>query len=200
MDERRAVEDGKPLFFMLDNDVRFFPLQRYITTSTGLAISLTENSHRFLMLLLKGETDKQSIINQVWYEQRGAVSDSSYYGQIYALRKVLEQVGISSSMIKTLPRRGVKYMGKVVMIADDSDDSASCIQPGQPDEPRDGKADDVTINKVKLTGLPVMENVPPEGTWIKSRHFHLLVSVLAVIAVCWLSTLVVAFLIFMKII
>ncbi|OMI72455.1 membrane protein [Escherichia coli N36410PS] len=36
-----------------------------------------------------------------------------YYGQIYMLRKALDIAGLSSSLIKTIPRKGVRYLGKV---------------------------------------------------------------------------------------
>lgn len=100
--------------FILGDGIRFEPEKRCLINDFGTVINLPENSYRFLLLLLEGETDKQNIINQVWHEQRGSVSDSSYYGQIYMLRKSFDQIGLSSSLIKTIPRKGVKYMGSVL--------------------------------------------------------------------------------------
>lgn len=189
-----AAEASDSLIFMLDNGVRFFPARRYITARSGTVINLTENSYRFLMLLLKGETDKQSIINQVWYEQRGAVSDSSYYGQIYSLRKMLDQVGISSSMIKTLPRRGVKYMGKVEAIVDDSGISSGVSDDNLPEKLQAEKSNVITV----VSESSAMKTLPPETSWFNSKHFHILVTIIAVISVCWLSTLLVAVFIFLQ--
>lgn len=198
MDEHDTAEDSDSLIFMLDNGVRFFPARRYITARSGTVINLTENSYRFLMLLLKGETDKQSIINQVWYEQRGAVSDSSYYGQIYSLRKMLDQVGISSSMIKTLPRRGVKYMGKVEIMLDDSGVSSWHSEDDICEELPESKSDAIAILSEDILTIPsTMKSLPPESSWINSKNFNVLVSIVAVIAVCWLSTLLVAVFIFL---
>ncbi|OON42164.1 hypothetical protein BTJ39_03160 [Izhakiella australiensis] len=199
MDEHCTAEDSDSLIFMLDNDVRFFPARRYITARSGMVINLTENSYRFLMLLLKGETDKQSIINQVWYEQRGAVSDSSYYGQIYSLRKMLDQVGISSSVIKTLPRRGVKYMGKVEMMADDSNIAASSPSSHLSVEPLDNQSNRVAVISESMLKEPSAEKQSaPDPSWINSRHFHVLVTIVAIISVCWLATLLVAIFIFLQ--
>jgi len=197
MDEHCIEEDAEvsdSLIFMLDNGVRFFPARRYITARSGTVINLTENSYRFLMLLLKGETDKQSIINQVWYEQRGAVSDSSYYGQIYSLRKMLDQVGISSSMIKTLPRRGVKYMGKVETIMDDSGIFSGVSDDNPPDKLQAESSNVITV----ASESSYMKSLSPETSWINSRHFHVLMTIIAVISVCWLSTLLVAVFIFLQ--
>lgn len=190
MNEYNHSNNSEPLIFILDNGVKFFPERRYIADSSGFIINLSENSYRFLTLLLKGETDKQNIINQVWHEQRGSVSDSSYYGQIYSLRKTLDLVGISSSAIKTLPRRGVKYMGKVEMVQDVN--SVSCQYN---DLPNNLVTEPMSVTSQHVTYDTGNKNI--ELGWINSRHWNILITVMAVISVCWLTTLSVAVFIFL---
>ncbi|MRT58048.1 transcriptional regulator [Enterobacteriaceae bacterium RIT693] len=198
MDVHCTADQSDSLIYILENGVRFFPSRRYITARSGVVINLTENSYRFLTLLLKGETDKQNIINQVWHEQRGAVSDSSYYGQIYLLRKTLDQVGISSAMIKTLPRRGVKYMGKVEMIPDMAELSPTPLNHNESSGMQENKPEaEPVIRELSTSVVSNINNKFSEFAWFNSRHFHLLVTIIAIIAVCWLSTLAVAVFIFL---
>jgi DNA-binding winged helix-turn-helix (wHTH) protein len=67
--------------FLLDKNVMFLPSKRRLVSEDNRVVELTENNYRFLSLLLTGETDKQAIIDFVWQEQNGSVSESSYYGQ-----------------------------------------------------------------------------------------------------------------------
>lgn len=198
MDENSDQNDNDSLIFILDNGVKFFPERRYIIDSSGYVINLSENSYRFLTLLLKGETDKQNIINQVWHEQRGSVSDSSYYGQIYSLRKTLDLVGISSSVIKTLPRRGVKYMGKIEIVQEvSSEESVLTPQPAELPVLVDNKKPIIaSIHSDQNNTLYDADKNVAGGSWINSRHWNIMITILAVIAVCWLSTLAVAIFMF----
>lgn len=176
------------IFFALGHGVKFFPESRCISTATGSVISLSENSYRFLLLLLQGETDKQSIINEVWREQKGSVSDSSYYGQIYMLRKAFDMAGLPSSLIKTIPRKGVKFMGKVEKhICSDADTDIDSLN-----------TDTQIIELDEHLSDPVEELLPDQGKqrntnieWYKTKQWSVLVSIVAVMAVCWLTTLVV---------
>ena len=55
--------------FKLENGVEFSPSQRCLIASDGTILELTENSLRFLSLLLDGVTEKEKLIHQVWKEQ-----------------------------------------------------------------------------------------------------------------------------------
>ena len=189
------VMDNDELSFILNDTIQFLPGKRCIVNQAGTVISLSENSYRFLLLLLNGETDKQKIINQVWHEQRGSVSDSSYYGQIYMLRKAFDLVGLPSTLIKTIPRKGVKYMGKVGKVKVDPDlniemSKAQTVEddhylPPPPQEARQALNPDGPRPQGEI-------NARPQSEWFQSKHWNLLISILAVLAVCWLTTLVVA--------
>lgn len=180
------------IIFTLDKGVKFIPAKRCLVTQKGSTIELSENNYRLLFLLLKGETDKNNLINQVWIEQRGSVSESSYYGQLYLLRKSFRLADLSESLIKTIPRKGVKYVGYVSKesTSEGLDDKSSVL--------------DVTISDV--SSLKNMKNKnsyisdplhveykkskKTTGEWYRSRSWNIFVSILAVIAVCWLTTLI----------
>ncbi|PNS11946.1 transcriptional regulator [Mixta theicola] len=187
--------DNDELSFILNDGIQFLPGKRCIINQTGTVISLSENNYRFLLLLLNGETDKQNIINQVWHEQRGSVSDSSYYGQIYMLRKAFELVGLSSSLIKTIPRKGVKYMGKVGKIKADPDLEVEMCNAQTVDGENCLPQESLKINyelKPAGSGPQGARKSAPHNELFHSKRWNLLISILAVLAVCWLTTLFVA--------
>lgn len=197
------VMDSDELSFILNDNIQFLPGKRCIINPSGTVISLSENSYRFLLLLLNGETDKQKIINQVWYEQRGSVSDSSYYGQIYMLRKAFDLVGLSGSLIKTIPRKGVKYMGKVVKVKVYPDLNIEMGNAQSVEGDHDLPLLPLKIhNELKLDSVTAQkkDNSITQNEWFHSRRWKLLITILAVLAVCWLTTLVVAiiYLFFLK--
>jgi len=193
------------MIFILEDGVRFLPANRCITNDSGVVINLSENSYRFFSLLLKGEMDKQLIIDQVWHEQKGQVSDSSYYSQIYMLRKALNVAGLSSSLIKTIPRKGVKYIG--VVSSEQRDITAQqFIFPAHCDDEGNNC---VQLNTIEATELqtfiesPATVPVSPaEGNqsaeWYKSRRWNRFITALSIIAVCWLSSLMVLIIYFIR--
>ncbi|OFS10107.1 transcriptional regulator [Hafnia sp. HMSC23F03] len=184
--------------FILGDGIRFEPEKRCLINDFGTVINLPENSYRFLLLLLEGETDKQNIINQVWHEQRGSVSDSSYYGQIYMLRKSFDQIGLSSSLIKTIPRKGVKYMGSVLRENKSKPDLATENRINvMPLATATGFTEEL-ISPLDSVGYPTHSE--PSGTgkeWYHSRRWNIFISVLALLAVCWISTLIVIVIFFL---
>lgn len=179
------------LSYSLGNGVTLLPEKRYITNQEGIVFPLTENNYRFLMLLIKGETDKQNIINQVWHEQAGAVSDSSYYGQIYMLRKAFDMLGLSGTLIKTIPRKGVKYMGKVSF--KNPSPAATRREPEQAEAPPAPLP--ASSSSVNVAGEINAASQPAKGKsveWYNSWRWNTLITTLAVLAVCWLTTLLAA--------
>jgi DNA-binding winged helix-turn-helix (wHTH) protein len=109
----RIVMKYNHLEFNLENRVRFLPGKGCLVNHQGEVVSLPENSLRFLLLLLEGVTEKEVIIDEVWREQKGAISESSYYGQLHTLRNAFLQVGLAKNLIRTIPRKGVRYVGLV---------------------------------------------------------------------------------------
>ena len=183
--------------FILGDGIRFEPEKRCLINDFGTVINLPENSYRFLLLLLEGETDKQNIINQVWHEQRGSVSDSSYYGQIYMLRKSFEQIGLSSAFIKTIPRKGVKYMGSVLrekefLSVSNSEEKTPALSLAT--SIGMGGALTSPLENIGYTHRKESSNSGKE--WYHSRRWNVFISVLSLLAVCWISTLVVVVILF----
>lgn len=181
-------------YFSLEKGVKFYPGSRCIITNTGNTIELSENSYRFLMLLLEGEFDKQKIISEVWREQRGLVSDSSYYGQIYILRKALEAAGLSGGLIKTIPRRGVRYLGKVdKCICESSEVNESLNNNNTNVSEEDVITDGILSDDCDFEKVLSIENNHTSIEWYKTKQWGAFISILAVLAVCWLTTLIFLF-------
>ncbi|NUU65348.1 transcriptional regulator [Enterobacteriaceae bacterium BIT-l23] len=190
------LNEGKT--FLLDKNVMFLPSKRRLVSEDNRVVELTENNYRFLSLLLTGETDKQAIIDFVWQEQNGSVSESSYYGQLYLLRKALTACGLAESLIKTIPRKGVRYTGTVKEVSIDSNTTSEkevsetlsgALEAESGQEELHGKAE------VEVRPTPVQRG---SAEWYQSRSWNVFVSVLAVIAVCWITTLIFVFLFLLK--
>ncbi|CNG86599.1 winged helix-turn-helix domain-containing protein [Yersinia kristensenii] len=178
------------IVFKLEGTVLFSPAQRCLNGPGGSVVMLTENNLRFLQLLLNGVTEKEQIINQVWKEQRGAVSESSYYGQLYMLRKAFLQVGLKESLIHTIPRKGVRYTGSVsqVTVSNDSDEQQNNDDIQQittfPELPQ--------ITTSSLPAESVTPRVPlanNKQSFLQSNGWKKLISLLAFFSFCWLSFL-----------
>lgn len=178
------------IVFKLEGTVLFSPAQRCLNGPNGSIVMLTENNLRFLQLLLNGVTEKEQIINQVWKEQRGAVSESSYYGQLYMLRKAFIQVGLKESLIHTIPRKGVRYTGSVSQImtskesenqstSDDNNKAVSLPAPSQIATP------EILKNNV----IPEIDPIYIKQSFLQSNRWKKLISLLAFFSFCWLSFL-----------
>ncbi|WP_159566008.1 winged helix-turn-helix domain-containing protein [Budvicia diplopodorum] len=179
--------------FKLENDVEFSPSERCLIGADGTVLELTENSLRFLILLLNGVTEKEKLIHQVWKEQSGAISESSYYGQLYALRKAFSQVGLRETLIRTIPRKGAQYVGKVTKIATEKPDSMpeKALHSSAQPEPVQYIAPLGGLDNTLVTALEKRESErqAKAANLFADRRWSFLVSILAVVAVCWLSTL-----------
>ncbi|WP_432322982.1 winged helix-turn-helix domain-containing protein [Yersinia enterocolitica] len=179
------------IVFKLEGTVLFSPAQRCLNGPDGSVVILTENNLRFLQLLLNGVTEKEQIINQVWKEQRGAVSESSYYGQLYMLRKAFLQVGLKESLIHTIPRKGVRYTGSVSKVTADK----------HPEEEQKNNTDTQQITafsdipQITTYSLPAESIVPQvnqahsKQSFLQSNGWKKLISLLAFFSFCWLSFL-----------
>ncbi|MFL4556652.1 transcriptional regulator [Yersinia kristensenii] len=178
------------IVFKLEGTVLFSPAQRCLNGPGGSVVMLTENNLRFLQLLLNGVTEKEQIINQVWKEQRGAVSESSYYGQLYMLRKAFLQVGLKESLIHTIPRKGVRYTGSVsqVTVSNDSDEQQNNDDIQQittlPELPQ------ITTYSLPVESVtPRVPLVNNKQSFLQSNGWKKLISLLAFFSFCWLSFL-----------
>ncbi|AKA38254.1 hypothetical protein NE897_10125 [Yersinia ruckeri] len=177
--------------FELENGVIFSPARRYLHGPDAPPVILTENNIRFLQLLLNGITDKESIINEVWKEQNGAISESSYYGQIYMLRKAFNQVGLNESLIHTIPRKGVRYIGSAMpLLVTEANDIL-----GKNKHPL---ISTTTLHAVNLgddekTAATKMFRMNTYHRWKKIFFYSL-----TFLATCWLSSLTILIIIYLN--
>lgn len=183
--------------FKLERTVLFSPTQRCLNGPEGTVVILTENNIRFLQLLLSGVTEKEQIINQVWREQRGAVSESSYYGQLYMLRKAFVQVGLKESLIHTIPRKGVRYTGSVEQIAVCNKKEQQNSHNIQSITADNTLTDDTLVEnrQISTPSLPIKNAITPvyqppvKQSFLQSYRWKKLISLLAFFSFCWLSFL-----------
>ncbi|EAA4085070.1 hypothetical protein DO628_24760 [Salmonella enterica subsp. salamae] len=108
--------------YILENEVIFLLEERALLAKNNRRIELSENNYRMLYYLLEGEVTKRKLMEKIWAEQNGAVSDSCYYGQVHLLRKSLIMAGISGDVIKTIPRKGLKYNGVYALCSKQQED------------------------------------------------------------------------------
>ncbi|MEY4922100.1 MAG: hypothetical protein RLY17_817 [Pseudomonadota bacterium] len=176
------------IVFKLEGTVLFSPAQRCLNGPNGSVAILTENNLRFLQLLINGVTEKEQIINQVWKEQRGAISESSYYGQLYMLRKAFVQVGLKESLIHTIPRKGVRYIGSVSQVTLNQQPEMQQYNNNQAPLVPDMHQVDVVATAFNNTVIPVSEPVIKQS-FLQSYRWKKLISLLAFFSFCWLSFL-----------
>lgn len=176
------------IVFKLEETVLFSPAQRCLNGPNGSVAILTENNLRFLQLLLNGVTEKEQIINQVWKEQRGAISESSYYGQLYMLRKAFVQVGLKESLIHTIPRKGVRYIGSVSQVTLSQMPEVQQYNNNQAPLVPDIHQVNVVAAAFNNTVIPVSEPVIKQS-FLQSYRWKKLISLLAFFSLCWLSFL-----------
>lgn len=183
------------LTFNLENGVSFLPGKGYLENLQGTIVPLTENNLRFLLLLLEGVTEKETIIGKVWREQRGVISESSYYGQLHMLRNAFEQVGLDKNLIKTIPRKGVRYLGQVERqeLGTTSAEQTTPLENNEinkADKINSDALEHTTISK-KGSSEELQNTMIFRGeTGLKSRgKWDVIASILSIISVCWLVLL-----------
>jgi DNA-binding winged helix-turn-helix (wHTH) protein len=183
------------LEFNLENCVSFLPGKGHLVNDQGNIVSLTENSLRFLMLLLDGVTEKEQIIEKVWREQKGAISESSYYGQLHILRNSFEQIGLDKNLIKTIPRKGVRYIGQF------EKREYKGKQVDSPDLPATHQEQDMVLQiseQVDLLADKMEASIAPSPKSLRLRlldniqeirPWNLFISFMSIVSVCWLTLL-----------
>jgi DNA-binding winged helix-turn-helix (wHTH) protein len=83
-----------------------------MTLSNGDTVTaLAANETELLTLLMRGIATKQAVIEQVWESKGMVVTEGSYHQLVRSLRLKLEEQGLPGSVIKTLPRLGLKFLG-----------------------------------------------------------------------------------------
>lgn len=90
-----------------------------MTLSRGKDVTtLVVNEAELLGMLMEGSATKLAVIDQVWESKGMYVTEGSYHQLVRSLRVKLEEQGIAGSMIRTLPRLGLKFLGEMEPLAD----------------------------------------------------------------------------------
>ncbi|MGY4730823.1 winged helix-turn-helix domain-containing protein [Burkholderia pyrrocinia] len=126
----------------------------------GRVTRLVANEVELLQMLMQGTITKQAVIEQVWESKGMYVTEGSYHQLVRSLRLKLEEQGISSGMIKTLPRLGLKFVGALESVADAqaSDVPVTCAEEGPdvcvPYPPAESEANPTTEDLAHEPSLP----------------------------------------------
>ncbi len=170
--------------FTLEEIAIFSPSEHRLTGMDGSVAELTENNRRFLLLLLNGVTAKEKIMHAVWKEQRGVISESSYYGQLYMLRNAFSRVGLHKSLIRTIPRKGVQYVGRIQRMLSDEEGIAEVSRTRAAAQKSCGAQErDMTADNVVLASASTMA-----GRWF-SQPMAKLIAMLMVVNLSWMAVL-----------
>jgi len=105
---------------VLDGDLREL-------TCSGAAVPLQPQVFDLLLYLVAQRTrvvSKDDLISQIWSDR--IISDSALNSRINAARKALGDDGASQRLIKTIPRKGFRFVGEV------REEVAAATAPAQP--------------------------------------------------------------------
>ncbi|WP_420971554.1 winged helix-turn-helix domain-containing tetratricopeptide repeat protein [Bradyrhizobium sp. B120] len=98
---------------------------------------------------------KQELIDSVWAGR--SISDSTFTSQINAARKAIGDNGASQTLIKTLPRKGIRFVGSV----DVRSNGAGLEEGGAPQVPSGERTYPELPNKPSIVVMP-FENLSAE--------------------------------------
>lgn len=103
----------------------------------GRLAELNVNESKLLAMILGGLVSKSTVIQQVWGDKGLIVTDNSYHQLVRAVRNRLEEFGISGRLIKTLPRQGVKFVGMVSVLPNETQTPTGEVALVQDERPVD---------------------------------------------------------------
>lgn len=114
-------------------DEERFELRR----ASGEVVPISPRALELLLLLLRNRgvvVDKETIRREVWGGL--TVSRSALPTQVLKLRKILEDTDGSSSLIQTVPRKGLRFVGEVTQVGAHQ---PVVLQPTEPPEALDSR-------------------------------------------------------------
>lgn len=111
--------------YKLSDMVFFFPEESVLIpiTDHGTQVSLTSHACACLLLLLdgRGELVSQSeFFLHVWESKGLYVTPNTFYQTMSILRKALRTSGINENVVRTVSKQGIKYIGKIEVIVEES--------------------------------------------------------------------------------
>lgn len=168
MNEKYVINDT---VLYIPDEHRLKPLGR-----RGKETLLNTPVNRCLLLLLKNPGDivrQETLLTEVWEKNGQYVTMNTLYQNVLLLRRGMREAGIIVSAIRTIPKIGVKFVGKVQLVEEeDNNHVVSKVNISDQDIPvkREIKQDpetmnvDTTLESVSDDEI-VSENVN-RGSWI----------------------------------
>lgn len=144
MNEKYIINDA---VLYTPDEHRLTPLGR-----RGKETILNTPVNRCLLLLLQNSgtiVRQETILTEVWEKNGQYVTMNTLYQNILLLRRGMRDAGIIISAIKTIPKVGVKFTGKVQLVEEDDNtpaESKSNIVTEEVPVNRDLKPEAATIN------------------------------------------------------
>ncbi|WP_186380299.1 winged helix-turn-helix domain-containing protein, partial [Yersinia mollaretii] len=175
----KFIINGKVCF--LSDEHRLEPLGEQ-----GSAISLNVPVSRCLLLLLqrKGSVISQSdFVYEVWESKGQFANANTYFQNIHLLRKALKTSGIEESIIKTVPKEGIRFTGTVTYLNESNSESTA--------EPTENEtrniATEASSNKGATNVIDV--EIQPPSTRFFSRQKMLYVKIFFIFGLLSIFTL-----------
>ena len=102
---------------IINEMVNFLPDENRLEPlgDSGVPVSLNVPVSRCLLLLISraGDTISQNeFLHEVWESKGQFANVNTYFQNIHLLRKALKTAGIKESVIKTIPKEGLRFTGR----------------------------------------------------------------------------------------
>ncbi|WP_447877068.1 winged helix-turn-helix domain-containing protein [Serratia fonticola] len=158
--------------YVINDTVLYTPDEHRLTPlgRRGKETLLNTPVNRCLLLLLQNPGDvvrQETLLAEVWEKHGQYVTMNTLYQNILLLRRGMREAGVIISAIKTIPKVGVKFTGKVQLVEEDDNTHAKSepnIAAEEVPANRDAKdeaatiSSDVPVERVSNDGI-ALENV-----------------------------------------
>ncbi|QKJ57669.1 MULTISPECIES: winged helix-turn-helix domain-containing protein [Serratia] len=140
--------------YLINDTVLYTPDEHRLTPlgRRGKETLLNTPVNRCLLLLLQNPGDvvrQETLLAEVWEKHGQYVTMNTLYQNILLLRRGMREAGVIISAIKTIPKVGVKFTGKVQLVEEDDNTHAKSkpnIATEEVPVNRDVKPEAATIN------------------------------------------------------
>lgn len=114
--------------YLINEKVRFIVDQHRLEPvgEQGAITTLNVPVSRCLLLLLQrvGRViSQQEFVYEVWESKGQFANANTYFQNIHLLRKALKTAGIKDAVIKTIPKEGLMFVGKLTLLQEDNPES-----------------------------------------------------------------------------
>ncbi|WP_196062288.1 MULTISPECIES: winged helix-turn-helix domain-containing protein [unclassified Serratia (in: enterobacteria)] len=147
--------------YVINDTVLYTPEEHRLTPlgRRGKETLLNTPVNRCLLLLLQNPGDvvrQETLLAEVWEKHGQYVTMNTLYQNILLLRRGMREAGVIISAIKTIPKVGVKFTGKVQLVEEDDNTHA--------ESELNIAAEDVSVNRdAKDEAATINSDVPVEN-------------------------------------